>query len=436
MDTISILSYIALFSVYFYTMIKSRTFMFFCLILFFGVYYIFPPLIYFTLIPENDYLTISGEVIFLEKYLTTENILTINLLSILFILLLKIIVPNKIPEQVPIKIKDLAYKNKKKIKKITILILILTLLINFYLIYQSGGLYNFYYGGTWHSRYEGGLGQTIIMNLKSLLPCFGIALCALLSSNRRNTLIAIIFLILFLISFMYGGSNRKFALLGVFIYFSIQIDLLANKKAKKYFISGIFLLFFLFQFLLILRSSNFSLDAILSALNKISDVIIISEPIGTYSLILKLTNSILTNDLPLGYFYDAFKYLLLPLSPWLDYSQPNIAKTLGLYINGQDNFTFFPTIIFEGIYNGHIIGAVIFYFIYAIITRKVTLRLYLSNNLSSYIYWVIIYNVCIIQLIRGYLSNTIAYFLVVSVIYPFLYLCLSSKYKVYDKKIH
>ncbi|MEZ8515999.1 O-antigen polymerase [Vibrio cyclitrophicus] len=424
MSLLALGSYLILFIYYFVVIFRSKSFATQCLVLFFGVYYIFPPIVYFLLVPNTDYLTMSGEVIFKAMDLDTLNIVYINLLCAIFLSLIHLLCSGKVDQLNGSEFYFFGSEELCKINRMVSLILLLVIGINLYLIYRVGGFYNFYYGSDWYSRYSGGAMMIFVMNIKSLLPCFGVALSAILLKTPKYRIRSILMFILFLFLYVYGGSNRKFALICVFIYFSIAIDILNIKTARYVFISMIVALFFAFQALLLLRSSDFSIEAISSAFDTMGEVIIISEPIGTYSLILSLVGDIIRGDLGLGYFLDILKFPLLPFLSLLDFNQPNVARALGFHINGNENFTFFPTLILESIYNGGVFFSWLFLTLYSLLCGVVFRKIQRASDLISMIYWVVIFNVCFIQLIRGYSSVVIAYYILLTVFFSPIYLYL------------
>lgn len=429
----SIFSYALIFVLFFiYTacLIKSKSFVFNIIMIFFGVYYIFPILVYLFLIPYNDFLTMSNEIIFKTSDLSGYAIDVLNILSIYFILACYILIP-KIKNDY---IYDLIYfyikQREKFILFVVSIILVIIILINLYLIYIVGGISAFYNADSWHSRFSGISGLVIIMNLKSILPCFGIGIVSLLLVSKRYKKYVIPIVVVFFILYVFGGSNRKFALLSIFILVTISVDLLRLEYAKKYFYICIVSIFFIFQALLILRSASFNFDALHESFDRIKDLIIISEPVGTYSIVISLTNDLISNKLEIGYFYDFFKVAFYPVMFFIDYSQPNVARNLGFYINGNENFTFFPTIILEGLYNGYIIGSMVMSTIFALTARLLIKKINSGKNILSIVFYFIIFNICIVQLIRGYISVSLVYFIMTCIIYFVFKLICGKKFQI------
>lgn len=385
------------------------------MLLFFGVYYILPPLVYYFLVPNSDYLNMSSEIIYKSEDITSMAPAVINVLAIYFIsnfILIANITPNTNKEA----LESLILKNKSLLLTMLYIGLFTVFSMNLYLVYIAGGLNEFYFGSEFHERFNGGITLSIVMNFKSILPCFLLGISASLFIDRKTRLQTIVISVLLLLLFAFGGSNRKFMLLGFFIYFIIIVDIFGFKKTKRNFYILILLLFFFFQGLLFLRSSSFDVNALGSAFTSMNEVIFTSEPIGTYSNVLSLLNKFLNGDIQYSYFYDFLKIPLYPIITFFDISKPNIAHSLGMFLNGIEGFTFFPTIILEGFYNGGVAGCIVLFSIFSFLARYVQGVMFHSKNYLYVIFSTVIFNICLVQLIRGYLSVCIAYFLLAAIL--------------------
>ena len=284
-----------------FLLVLSRAFAVKLIFLFFGVYYILPPFAFVLFSSGPGHVNMSGEAIFLTEDVYGVPFSLMNFLTLIFLLILSPL-RNLKPAINNAVYQDL-YRNRRSIYYSLFAVFSFVVLLNVYIVAQAGGLYEFYFGGDWHSRYENsGSLMVVVMNLRSILPCVGVALAALILKYPKNHMVSGLLLLSFIILLVFGGSNRKFALLAIFIYFIVCVDILSLKKAKSIFWGTALGMFFLFQALLFLRTSSFDLYALGGAFSQMGEVILTSEPVGTYSNNLSLLYIFLGSDFEYGYF--------------------------------------------------------------------------------------------------------------------------------------
>ncbi|HIF9217882.1 TPA: O-antigen polymerase [Photobacterium damselae] len=368
----------------------------------------------------------SNEIIFKTIDLNGYAFNVINILSMSFFMVCYL--TDKILPSVDfMKIRNIINNNVLNIRRMMLISLFITVLINIYIVYSAGGIEAFYFSTSWNERSNNNFLFPIIMNFKYIVPCFGIGFCALLFQSKKYRKMSVIVFLLLLFLYVYGGSNRKFAVFGVFIYFSIIIDFLKYKKVENVFYISMIFVFLLSQMLLFLRSSGFNIDSMTSAFSNFSDVILTSEPIGTYSNILNICNAILDGSIKYSGFYDLFKLPLYPIFYFTGYISPNITHVLGDYLLDVDGFTFFPTFIIEGLYNGGVFGYVVYLFLYFYVLYKLIKEITVTSDYLKIITCSIIINICLIQLIRGYISGSTVYLLFILIVFSIFKILFKSK---------
>lgn len=426
MNDFADVTFVLLILIYVYATYSSKSMASEIMLLFFGVYYVLPPLVYYFFIPHNDYLNMSNEVIFKKVDLISMAPVLSNVMAIFFVFLFTCITNLK-PDINRTELVNVINKNKVKLLFFLYFGSLIVLLMNLYLVYNAGGFYKFYFESKFHERYSGGLVLSLIMNFKSILPCFLLAISASLFLDRKTRFQTILISIFLLALFAFGGSNRKFMLFGFFVYFIVIVDVFGFKKIKSKFYFFILMLFILFQGLLFLRSASFDINALTSAFSSAKEVILTSEPIGTYSNVLTILNKFINNEINYSYFFDVLKIPFFGLFTLLDINEPNIAHSLGYILLGIEGFTFFPTIIVEGIYNGGVLGCMILLLAFSFFCRFCQKIIFQTNDYFLMIFSAVVFNICLVQLIRGYLSVCIAYFILSLLLYYVLKLSMKLK---------
>ena len=409
-----ILNLLIIFNVFLfiYLLFYKKNFFSKIIILFFGLYYIFPPTMYLLFVNKYNYLNMSSELLFEKYYMDSESFIIIIILTSIF-LFLAFLLPQK----------EKTFKIEKifllKLRILFISLVVLLVFLNYLYFKEAGGIVSFY-TSHWAFRFQNtGIIFMLILNLKAIIPFIMLFIGLILYSKEEVGKLFKIFifmtLVIAFVSFIAGGSGRKFAVLFIFGFFIFKISFLKKKQYIKYFIYFLFVLFLLAQILLFLRSSGFNFDSVLSIFNSpymivIEKVIMTSEPIGTYSNLIKIIYGIDNNLIEQGYFYEFIKIVLFPIEKLGLINIENIAFSLGKFIVPEAAyFTFFPTILIEGYYNYSVIGAVILSIAYILMARILINNIYNSLNIYTFLFKNIVFLLFVIQMIRGYFTICIGY---------------------------
>jgi hypothetical protein len=396
-----------------YLLLSKKNFFSKIIVLFFSIYYILPPLMYLIFVNEYLYININNSILFIKESIIDGSLLILNLLTFIYLLFF-LILPNKS--------KIFRIKKRIELKKLSFLYIILffILLYTNYLYFQQAGGVIAFFNSHWAERFgKTGLLFTIILNIKILIPFALIFISALLFDDSKLSKYFKIFIQLTLfiafVSFIIGGSGRKFAVLFIFAIFIIQIEIFSKKKYNYYFWISLIAIFLISQILMFLRTAGFDfnrIDRIFSEdfFQVFENLIMASEPLGTYSISLQAISAINNNILEQGYFYEFSKLFLFPLEKIGLLHIQNIAFSLGQWHNPTlSGFTLFPTIIVEGYYHLSFIGSVIFGLIYVLIAKITIDNIYYSNNLYSFLFKYMFFLLFIIQMIRGYFTISVGY---------------------------
>ena len=403
---------IALTTIYLLVLFSLRKIEMFLILAFFGIYYIIPPLSYYFLTHGGKWQTLNNEIIF-DTYLgfSEKGIFILSSFSVIFILS-TLYFDRKYTQKIHVFFKT----DQSKAEKLAILFFLI-----FVLYIQRRGGFSVIYNVKWSEKFSNPTFlDIIILNLKIVLPFMFLTFC---KKSRTNVFIAI----LMAISFVIEGSGRKYLLLFASLwYLKTRSENWSLKKDFLILSISVISFFLLAQFILLLRGGGFDLNEAKNSIlfNSFKQLILASEPIGTYNISVKYINS---EDGPIGWFLEFLKIPLFPLQKIGLINFPTVAYELGKWHNPTvDNLTLFPTLIVEGWYHLRYFGVIVYIGLYFFLIRILKL-LFVKQGLFPIA--VILFNV---QMIRGYFTLCVGYLLVIYSVNLIMRLKYERKYNLFN----